>query len=93
MSLVLWLNTKVEVLSNVDVFLSDLRLPIFVIVLVLQNFDFEGTQNFTQSTRVIVEERFAHVIKILRSKVYEPVEFIFLDFLKNIFIIEGTVEF
>ncbi len=40
-----------------------------------------------------MKERFAHVVKILWSKINEPIELIFLDFFEHILVVEWAIEF
>lgn len=64
MRLVLRLDAKIQVLSNVDVFLNYL----WLVVLVCRDLNLKCTQNFAQGAWIIVEERLAQVVKILRSE-------------------------
>jgi hypothetical protein len=59
---------------------------------VLHNFDFVNAHNFGQSTRVIVEESLAKVVKVLRGEFQEHLEFLSLDLLHYKLFVEGVLE-
>ena len=64
MRLVLRLDAKIQVLSNVDVFLNYL----WLVVLVCRDLNLKCAKDFAQGARIIVEERLAQVVEILRSE-------------------------
>jgi hypothetical protein len=87
---VILLNTEVQVLSYVDVFLGDFRL--FLVIFVLEYFDFECTEYFAECAGVVVEEGLAEVVEVLGREIDEPVELVLLDLLEDVLVVKRAVE-
>ena len=85
---VLWLNSKVQVLCNEQVFLDGLGLSI----LLVHDFDLVGSEYLTESAGVVMEEGLAEVVKVLRGELQEHLELILPEFLVHVLVIVRLVE-
>ena len=88
MRFILRFNSKVEVFRHIDVFLRYLGL----VVLISCDLNLESSKDLAQRTRIVMEERFAKVIKILRGKLHKHFELRLFYFLEYILVVKGAIE-
>ncbi len=74
------------------IFFCNFWLSIPIAIFIPNYLYFESTQNLAEGGWIVMEEWFAHVIKILRGKIDEPIELILFYLLENVLVIERTIK-
>ena len=87
--LVLRLNSIVQVLCDVHVLFGH---SLLAILLVRGDLDLVGAEDLAEGRWLVVEERFAKVVKVGRGKFQEHLKLALFDFLKHVLVVKRLVE-